>query len=104
MKDNLQQISTQINDKSEKNNFSTKPNVIAVTKYVTIERAKEAYEAGIRHFGENRLEGFFQKKEALPSDAVIHFIGSLQSRKVKDVIKRRRLFPCFRSIELSQRN
>ncbi len=85
VKDNLQQISTQINDKSEKNNFSTKPNVIAVTKYVTIERAKEAYEAGIRHFGENRLEGF-QKKEALPSDAVIHFIGSLQSRKVKDVI------------------
>lgn len=86
VKDNLQQISTQINDKSKKNNFSTKPNVIAVTKYVTIERAKEAYEAGIRHFGENRLEGFFQKKEALPSDAVIHFIGSLQSRKVKDVI------------------
>ena len=32
------------------------------------------------------MEGFFQKKEALPSDAVIHFIGSLQSRKVKDVI------------------
>lgn len=51
VKDNLQQISTQINDKSKKNNFSTKPNVIAVTKYVTIERAKEAYEAGIRHFG-----------------------------------------------------
>ena len=46
-----------------KNNFSTKPNVIAVTKYVTIERAKEAYEAGIRHFGENRLEGFFQRKK-----------------------------------------
>ena len=45
-----------------KNNFSTKPNVIAVTKYVTIERAKEAYEAGIRHFGENRLEGFFKRK------------------------------------------
>ena len=44
MKDNLQQISTQINTKV-KNNFSTKPNVIAVTKYVTIERAKEAYEA-----------------------------------------------------------
>ena len=86
MKDNLQQISTQINDKSEKNNFSTKPNVIAVTKYVTIERAKEAYEAGIRHFGENRLEGFKEKKATLPDDAVFHFIGSLQSRKVKEVI------------------
>lgn len=62
MKDNLQQISTQINDKSEKNNFSTKPNVIAVTKYVTIERAKEAYEAGIRHFGENRLKAFSKER------------------------------------------
>ena len=61
--------------------------MIAVTKYVTIERAKEAYQAGIRHFGENRLEGFKEKKkEALPKDAVLHFIGSLQSRKVKDVI------------------
>lgn len=49
--------------KVKKNNFSTKPNVIAVTKYVTIERAKEAYEAGIRHFGENRLEGFFFKRK-----------------------------------------
>ena len=59
--------------------------MIAVTKYVTIERAKEAYEAGIRHFGENRLEGFKEKK-ALPDDVVFHFIGSLQSRKVKEVI------------------
>ncbi len=77
MKDNLQQISTQINDKSEKNKVSDKPNVIAVTKYVTIERAKEAYEAGIRHFGENRLEA--QKKKHYHADkGVISFIGSLQ--------------------------
>lgn len=32
--------------------------LIAVTKYVTIDRAKEAYDVGLRHFGENRLEGF----------------------------------------------
>ncbi len=59
--------------------------MIAVTKYVTIERAKEAYEAGIRHFGENRLEGFFQKKD-ISVNVGDSFIGSLQSRKVKDVI------------------
>ncbi len=86
VKDNLAQINLEINDHREKSNISTQPNVIAVTKYVTIERAKEAYQAGIRHFGENRLEGFKEKKEALPKDAVLHFIGSLQSRKVKDVI------------------
>lgn len=86
VKDNLAQINLEINEHREKSNISTQPNVIAVTKYVTIERAKEAYQSGIRHFGENRLEGFKEKKEALPKDAVLHFIGSLQSRKVKDVI------------------
>lgn len=86
VKDNLAQINLEINEHREKSNISTQPNVIAVTKYVTIERAKEAYQAGIRHLGENRLEGFKEKKEALPKDAVLHFIGSLQSRKVKDVI------------------
>lgn len=41
-----------------KSAHSAQPHVIAVTKYVTIDRAKEAYDVGLRHFGENRLEGF----------------------------------------------
>ena len=45
-----------------KNNFSTKPNVIAVTKYVTIERAKEAYEAGIRHLVRIDWKAFFKER------------------------------------------
>ena len=57
--------------------------MIAVTKYVTIERANDAYQAGIRHFGENRLEGFQQKKAALPDDVVMHFIGSYKQEKLK---------------------
>lgn len=60
--------------------------VIAVTKYVTAARALEAYEAGIRHFGENRPEGLLEKKEAIGEEAVWHFIGSLQTRKVKSMI------------------
>ncbi|HZG61171.1 MAG TPA: YggS family pyridoxal phosphate-dependent enzyme [Anoxybacillus sp.] len=60
--------------------------IIAVTKYVSIERAKEAYMAGITDFGENRDEGFLQKYEALGSEPTWHFIGTLQSRKVKNVI------------------
>lgn len=59
--------------------------VIAVTKYHTVEETIEAYEAGVRHFGENRPEGFLEKNEALPEDANVHFIGTLQSRKVKQV-------------------
>ncbi|TGE18425.1 YggS family pyridoxal phosphate-dependent enzyme [Staphylococcus petrasii] len=86
VKQNLEAINNEINKHIDKSETSTVPDVIAVTKYVTIDRAKEAYEAGLRHFGENRLEGFLEKKKALPEDVTMHFIGSLQSRKVKEVI------------------
>lgn len=60
-------------------------NIIVVTKYHTVEETLEAYSAGVRNFGENRIEGFLEKREALPEDANVHFIGTLQSRKVKDI-------------------
>ncbi|NJP36438.1 YggS family pyridoxal phosphate-dependent enzyme [Alkalicoccus luteus] len=60
--------------------------IIAVTKYVSIERAREAVEAGIEDFGENRLEGALEKYEALGNQVNWHFIGSLQSRKVKELL------------------
>ncbi|AUJ26762.1 MULTISPECIES: YggS family pyridoxal phosphate-dependent enzyme [Virgibacillus] len=60
--------------------------IIAVTKYVTIERAEETLQAGITDLGENRLEGFLEKYNHFHGRANWHFIGTLQSRKVKDVI------------------
>ncbi|RIP33598.1 YggS family pyridoxal phosphate-dependent enzyme [Staphylococcus gallinarum] len=83
---NLKDIEGQLRQSANKGNISTLPNVIAVTKYVTIDRANDAYHGGIRHFGENRVEGFQQKKQALPNDVMMHFIGALQTRKVKEVI------------------
>lgn len=60
--------------------------VIAVTKYVSIDRAKAAIDAGVIHLGENRDEGLNDKYAELGNDAVWHFIGSLQTRKVKNII------------------
>ncbi|WP_373895946.1 YggS family pyridoxal phosphate-dependent enzyme [Virgibacillus sp. CBA3643] len=60
--------------------------VIGVTKYVTIERTKEAINNGIKNLGENRLEGLLEKFNHIEDDVKWHFIGTLQSRKVKDVI------------------
>ncbi|MFG6118164.1 YggS family pyridoxal phosphate-dependent enzyme [Thalassobacillus sp. B23F22_16] len=60
--------------------------VVAVTKYVTVERAREALAAGIMDLGENRMKGFLEKYQAIGDDATWHFIGSLQSRKVKEII------------------
>ncbi|HWO77875.1 MAG TPA: YggS family pyridoxal phosphate-dependent enzyme [Bacillus sp. (in: firmicutes)] len=60
--------------------------IIAVTKYVSIDRAKEALEAGVMHLGENRDDGFLEKWNALGDKPTWHFIGTLQSRKVKQII------------------
>ncbi|ALC91062.1 hypothetical protein AM500_15640 [Bacillus sp. FJAT-18017] len=60
--------------------------IIAVTKYVSIERAIEAVEAGLTDIGENRDDGLLAKWEHLEGRAAFHFIGTLQTRKVKAVI------------------
>jgi pyridoxal phosphate enzyme (YggS family) len=60
--------------------------LIAVTKYVSTERAQEAVNAGIHDLGENRDEELLKKWEVLQDKPVWHFIGTLQSRKVKNII------------------
>ncbi|MET3505119.1 YggS family pyridoxal phosphate-dependent enzyme [Halalkalibacter oceani] len=61
-------------------------NIVAVTKYVSVQTAQEALSAGFVHIGENRAEGLAEKRNSLQGEAVWHFIGSLQSKKVKKVI------------------
>lgn len=60
--------------------------IIAVTKYVSIETAQAAVAAGIRDIGENRDTGLLQKYEAIGKEVMWHFIGTLQTRKVKNII------------------
>ncbi|MEH7305932.1 YggS family pyridoxal phosphate-dependent enzyme [Neobacillus drentensis] len=60
--------------------------VIAVTKYVSPERANEAIQTGIINLGENRDEGLLRKWEELKDKPIWHYIGSLQTRKVKNII------------------
>ncbi len=60
--------------------------IIAVTKEVSVERTQEAIEAGLTHLGENRPEGLNRKLSAIQAHVNWHYIGSLQTRKVKQVI------------------
>jgi pyridoxal phosphate enzyme (YggS family) len=59
--------------------------LIAVSKTKPIELITEAYNAGQRHFGENYVQELTEKQEHLPKDIHWHFIGHLQSNKVKYV-------------------
>ncbi|MDD5217410.1 MAG: YggS family pyridoxal phosphate-dependent enzyme [Candidatus Omnitrophica bacterium] len=60
---------------------------VLVTKTVPVERVREAYEAGVRDFGENRMQEFLAKENELPADVCWHFVGHLQTNKVKDLLK-----------------
>lgn len=62
--------------------------VIAVTKYVSAAAAAAVVSAGARHIGENRWPDARDKWETLKGQAVFHYIGSLQTNKVKDVVGR----------------
>ena len=59
---------------------------VAVTKTRTPEEILEAYNAGLRIFGENRVQELTAKKEKLPADISWHLIGHLQSNKVKQAV------------------
>ncbi|MBQ0056652.1 MAG: YggS family pyridoxal phosphate-dependent enzyme [Bacteroidales bacterium] len=57
--------------------------LVAVSKYHPAEMIREAYDAGQRVFGESREQELRQKVEVLPADIEWHFIGHLQTNKVK---------------------
>ncbi|AND39306.1 YggS family pyridoxal phosphate-dependent enzyme [Cytobacillus oceanisediminis] len=85
--DNLKQIESAIKEACTKANRKPEEiTLIAVTKYVSAERAQEALEAGIVHLGENRDEGLLAKWDVLKDKPTWHFIGTLQTRKVKNII------------------
>ena len=60
--------------------------LVAVSKFKPVEAIREAYEAGQRSFGENRPQELAAKAPQLPADIVWHFIGHLQTNKVKMVV------------------
>lgn len=87
--DNLRMLQEKVNvacKRSKRDPEDVK--IIAVTKYVTTERALEALECGVTHLGENRDEGLLEKWNTLGDKPTWHFIGTLQTRKVKNIINK----------------
>lgn len=84
--ENLKQIQHQIEIAKQRVNAQQTVEIIAVTKEVDVNRTEEAIEAGLIHLGENRPEGLLNKIDSINSAVSWHYIGSLQTRKVKQVI------------------
>lgn len=63
--------------------------IVAATKYADSNMMRDLYNLGVKNFGENRVEAFLPKYEELKDLNIIwHFIGTLQTKKVKDVINK----------------
>lgn len=79
--------------------------LIAITKQVSVEKMRQAYEAGVRDFGENRLQEALSKQEQLQdlSDICWHFIGHIQKNKAKKVIEHFTWIHSVDSLALAQR-
>ena len=68
------------------NNLKSHQKLIAVSKGQDIGKIKHLYDIGHRDFGENFLQELKEKKDMLPKDITWHFLGNIQSNKVKDIV------------------
>ena len=77
--------------------------LIAVTKFIEVERIAEAVEAGIKEVGENRPQEFASKLDFFDANSLTpHLIGQLQTNKVKYVIGKAALIQSVDRIELAK--
>ncbi|HNW25719.1 MAG TPA: YggS family pyridoxal phosphate-dependent enzyme [Candidatus Gastranaerophilaceae bacterium] len=83
-----------------------KPNIIAVTKYFDESKIEEAYQAGLRDFGESRVIYAIEKIQKLSQDtrqnSKFHLIGHLQSNKARKAVKFFDLIHSVDSLELAK--
>lgn len=86
----IDEVLSTIKDKAE---------LVVVSKYQPIEKIEEYYEMGIRDFGENKVQELLTKVN-MHDDINWHFIGRLQTNKVKDVVKHCHLLHSLNRFEL----
>ena len=75
--------------------------IMAVTKTVPFQRVNQAIDEGITLLGENRVQEYLEKKDFYKQDAEVHFIGRLQSNKVKYIINSVSLIHSVDSLKLA---
>ncbi len=82
------------------------PNIVAVTKYFGREAILDAYQAGLRNFGESRAVEAIEKINSLPDEikenSKFHFIGHLQTNKVNKVVCKFDVIHSVDSLKLAQ--
>ena len=76
--------------------------LIAVSKTKPVDMLREAYDLGIRVFGENKVQELTEKYDRLPEDIRWHMIGHLQTNKVKYIVGKTELIHSVDSLKLAE--
>ena len=103
LRENLQEVEQRIADACRRvGRKREEVTLIAVSKTKPAEMLKEAYDLGVRVFGENKVQELTEKYDLLPDDIRWHMIGHLQTNKVKYLIGKTELIHSADSLKLAK--
>ena len=103
IEENLKEIQREMEAACKKSGRSLSDvRLIAVSKTKPAEMVLEAYRAGVRDFGENKVQEILEKAPALPQDIRWHMIGHLQKNKVRQVVGKVVLIHSVDSVSLAE--
>ena len=103
IKENLETVKKNMSSAMERSGRSKdEVTLIAVSKTKPAEMIKEAYDLGVRDFGENRVQEITEKYPILPDDIRWHLIGHLQTNKVKYIIDKVAMIHSVDSLKLAE--
>ena len=103
LKDQLQEVEKRIQAACDRAGRKREEvTLIAVSKTKPVETLQEAYDLGVRIFGENKVQEMCEKMEVMPKDIHWHMIGHLQTNKVKYIVGKTSLIHSVDSLHLAK--
>lgn len=102
IKENITEVQNKITAAKENSFYKQEVELIAVSKTKPIPMLEEAYDCGMRDFGENKVQELVEKYEQLPKDIRWHMIGHLQRNKVKYIVDKVYLIHSVDSYRLAE--
>lgn len=95
----LSGVLRQASEASQRVGTTVPPRLVAVSKTKPVADLQAAYDAGQRYFGENYVQEIVEKSPELPNDIQWHFIGHLQSNKVKTLLEGVPSLSCLETLD-----
>lgn len=99
---NLADIRARMEAAAKRSGKGNVPRLLVASKYATAEEMNYAASLGVEMFGENRVPSLLEKYDALDKSVELHFIGSLQTNKVKSIIGKVSLIHSLDSLHLAE--